>query len=57
MVKDFKDGKFRLLIATVGQEGLDVPECNYVINYEHVTNEIARIQARGRYISLHCELI
>ncbi|CAF1084622.1 unnamed protein product [Didymodactylos carnosus] len=30
------------------QEGLDVPQCSYVIRYEFVSDEIGTVQARGR---------
>ena len=50
----FRDGHHKIIIATsVAEEGLDVQACNFVMRYEHVTNETARIQARGecRHIS------
>ena len=49
VVKLFSEGTYNLLIATdIAQEGLDIPECNYVIRYEFVSNEIGTVQSRGR---------
>ncbi|XP_077010130.1 interferon-induced helicase C domain-containing protein 1 [Tamandua tetradactyla] len=49
VISKFRAGKINLLIATtVAEEGLDIKECNIVIRYGLVTNEIAMVQARGR---------
>ncbi|XP_036400948.1 interferon-induced helicase C domain-containing protein 1 [Megalops cyprinoides] len=49
VLEKFRKGEINLLIATtVAEEGLDIKECNFVIRYCLVTNEIAMIQARGR---------
>ncbi|KAJ3592702.1 hypothetical protein NHX12_007829 [Muraenolepis orangiensis] len=45
----FRLGDVNLLIATtVAEEGLDISQCNFVIRYGLVTNEISMIQAQGR---------
>jgi Fanconi anemia group M protein len=48
-LKDFAEGKFRVLVATsIGEEGLDIPSVDSVIFYEPIPNEIRNIQRKGR---------
>lgn len=48
-IRRFRQGHLNLLISTsVAEEGLDIPECNLVVRYGLLTNEIAQIQAIGR---------
>ncbi|XP_065135842.1 ATP-dependent RNA helicase DHX58 [Paramisgurnus dabryanus] len=48
-IKKFRDGGLNLLISTsVAEEGLDIKECNVVVRYGLLTNEIAQQQASGR---------
>ncbi|RMC01474.1 hypothetical protein DUI87_21913 [Hirundo rustica rustica] len=49
VIKQFRKGALNLLFSTsVAEEGLDIPECNIVVRYGLMTNEIAMMQARGR---------
>ncbi|XP_008283077.1 ATP-dependent RNA helicase DHX58 [Stegastes partitus] len=48
-IRNFRIGRLNLLISTsVAEEGLDIPECNLVVRYGLLTNEIAQQQASGR---------
>lgn len=49
LLKEFREGVFNILVATsIGEEGLDIPECGYVIFYEPAISGIRYIQRRGR---------
>jgi ERCC4-related helicase len=49
IINDFKEGTYNTLIATsVGEEGLDIAECDLVIFYDVVPSAIRSIQRRGR---------
>jgi ERCC4-related helicase len=48
-VEAFRRGKYQVLIATqIGEEGLDISECNIVVFYDNVPSAIRYIQRRGR---------
>lgn len=48
-LEDFKAGMYNVLVTTsIGEEGLHVPDVDYVIFYEAVPSEIRTIQRRGR---------
>lgn len=45
----FREGTYNVLVATsVGEEGLDIQECDLVIFYEAVPSAVRLIQRRGR---------
>lgn len=49
ILNSFKRGEFNIIVATsIGEEGLDIPECGYVVFYEPAVSGIRYIQRRGR---------
>jgi Fanconi anemia group M protein len=49
LLEDFKAGQYNVLVATqVGEEGLDIVECDEVVFYDTVPSAIRYIQRRGR---------
>ena len=53
VLQDFKDGKHKILVATsVAEEGLDIQACNLIIRYNYATNEVGRVQTKGKYQTL-----
>jgi Fanconi anemia group M protein len=49
ILDQFRMGEFNTLVATsVGEEGLDISECDVVIFYDVVPSEVRAIQRRGR---------
>ena len=49
VISRFHSGEKNLLLATsVAEEGLDIRDCNFVIRYDMMGNEISSVQSRGR---------
>ncbi len=49
ILDEFREGKYNVLVSTnVGEEGLDIAECDMVVFYDVVASEIRFIQRRGR---------
>ncbi|MFX0173617.1 MAG: DEAD/DEAH box helicase family protein [Candidatus Hodarchaeota archaeon] len=49
VIEEFKDGELDILISTsVGEEGLDVGNCDLVVFYDSVPSVVRAIQRRGR---------
>ena len=56
IMESFKGGICNLLIATlIAEEDLDVPACNLVIRFQHVSNEIAKAKTQGRARAIDSE--
>ncbi|MFW6230509.1 MAG: ERCC4 domain-containing protein, partial [Nanoarchaeota archaeon] len=49
VIKEFREGAFDTLVMTsVGEEGLDIPQVDLVVFYEPIPSAIRTIQRRGR---------
>jgi Fanconi anemia group M protein len=49
VLRAFREGACNVLVATsIGEEGLDIPECGLVVFYEPAVSGIRYIQRRGR---------
>ncbi|MHA1241435.1 MAG: helicase-related protein, partial [Promethearchaeota archaeon] len=49
ILEQFKKGQYNVLVSTnVGEEGLDIAECDLVVFYDVVASEIRFIQRKGR---------
>jgi ERCC4-related helicase len=49
VLRAFREGAYNVLVATsIGEEGLDIPECGLVVFYEPAVSGIRYIQRKGR---------
>ena len=49
LLESFRSGRCRLIFATsVIEEGIDIPDCKLVINYNNHINHIQQLQQKGR---------
>jgi ERCC4-related helicase len=49
ILDDFRSGAFNVLVATqIGEEGLDIVECDEVVFYDTVPSAVRYVQRRGR---------
>ena len=49
-LSEFRLGNCQIMVATLGEEGLDIEKCNLVLNYNYVKNEISLVQKRGELL-------
>ena len=55
VLEKFKNGQYKVVVCTsVGTEGIDVPDCNIVINYNYSGDEISKIQMKGCFFFICC---
>ncbi len=48
-LEEFKKGEFQVLVSTsIGEEGIDIPECNAVVFYDMIPGLIRAFQRKGR---------
>ncbi|KAL5016984.1 hypothetical protein ScPMuIL_006573 [Solemya velum] len=49
VIDKMKEGILKGMVATsVAEEGIDIADCNIILRYNHVQNEIATVQCKGR---------
>ncbi|GMT19049.1 hypothetical protein PFISCL1PPCAC_10346 [Pristionchus fissidentatus] len=48
-LRDFRDGSIQVMVATtVANEGIDIPQCNFILKYNMTGNVITKVQQEGR---------
>ncbi|KAL5016985.1 hypothetical protein ScPMuIL_006574 [Solemya velum] len=49
IIRQLRNGDLDGIVSTsVGEEGIDIPDCNLILRYDHVGNEISTVQTKGR---------
>lgn len=54
IILQLRNGDLDGIVSTsVGEEGIDIPDCNLILRYDHVGNEISTVQTKGTN-PVHC---